>query len=165
MAVAARRQVVTSPQGWMILNRERITGRRGLPLPGRMASLTWASSTRSPRSNGCRRTSGPWARQGHPLRASAGAMSVATLLSMPRAARQGALPPQPIRSRRLDGGADWPAARREDGRRGHQGGDRRDFPPSACFRPRRSCGMIFSRVPTRSSGVRSRSATAPGSPA
>jgi para-nitrobenzyl esterase len=46
-------------------------------------SLTRASSTRSPRSNGCRRTSGPWA--GTPARQSAGAMSVATLLSMLRA--------------------------------------------------------------------------------
>jgi hypothetical protein len=27
MAVAARRQVVSSPQGWMTLNRERITPR------------------------------------------------------------------------------------------------------------------------------------------
>jgi carboxylesterase type B len=102
MAVAARRQVVTSPQGWMTLNRERITplakdslrvtinyrvGAEGFLYLGD-GSLTRASSTRSPRSDGCRRTSGPWAETTGKVTVcgqSAGAMSVATLPSVLRA--------------------------------------------------------------------------------
>ena len=64
---------------------------------------------------------------------SAGAMSVATLLTMPRAKglfRRAIVQSGNTPKRHLGchGGADWPAARREAGRSGQQGGDRRDFP-------------------------------------
>jgi hypothetical protein len=99
---------------------------------------------------------------------SAGAMSVATLPSMtaPRvySAETSSKAGQPISHGALDG--EWIGRRLAEkmGVEATREAIRRDFPRAPASRPRRSCGMIFSRVLTRSSGVRSRSATAPGSP-
>ena len=85
-------------------------------------------------------------------------MSVATLLTMPRAeglfrraiAQSGNAP---TRQFGRDRGADWPAPRRAAGRRGHAGKRSPRVRPSVCFRPRRSCGTTSGTLPTRRSGV------------
>jgi para-nitrobenzyl esterase len=100
---------------------------------------------------------------------SAGAMSVATLLSMPRA--KGLFHRAIVESGTAHNVNSAETAARIGRRFAEKLGVAATrkaiaarLPPSACFRLRRSCGMIFLRVPIRRSGARLPSATSRGRP-